>query len=510
MRESLARSQRLDASILDEGEYNGLSVDLGHTIPNPDPDLGTLALILGESVLDLEEGCEESEAENENEDQDQDADDEECEQFESDLNASAPGAAACMSTSQVLKLDNFNGFDSVEVGDEDDGEARPVSPSPISSPCPIGRASDVLSGTGDDGGGVRGGKPDARIESELEHGQGPESFSISPELAAMMGDLLDKDDAGLSHGHDGLDGTGPYSWKPLVNPSEPRARKAACFFFNPTLEQVPEDKSLAYPDEQNGGKTVDLTDGLADAGVDEAFHVNLNWGQDDGSDDGHEGGEEGGEGEGGHDDQLMATQRSLDFGDDTSGMEGADGLDMSRTRAIDSTLLLNDGVVGDADEASPKSGGVGEDGPFGPIPTDTYGLWMQKQAHCDENNPDAHLFAAVHQRDLDALDAGLKGEGGVDVDGPRDDYGNTLLLAAAHAGSKRVVRWCVQNGASLDSVNRYGNTALHILVEFRQRKLVRYLKRKGASTEAKNEAGLSCFQRLADCGERGDGELGSS
>ena len=40
-----------------------------------------------------------------------------------------------------------------------------------------------------------------------------------------------------------------------------------------------------------------------------------------------------------------------------------------------------------------------------------------------------------------------------------------MLLIAAHAGRRRIVRWSVDLGADVNLTNRFGNTALHIALE---------------------------------------------
>ena len=68
--------------------------------------------------------------------------------------------------------------------------------------------------------------------------------------------------------------------------------------------------------------------------------------------------------------------------------------------------------------------------------------------------PYAEALAAAAAGDQEALAAALRAEEGLRVDEPRDDYGNTPLMVAARHGHRRVVRWCVSQGADLDHTNR--------------------------------------------------------
>ena len=163
---------------------------------------------------------------------------------------------------------------------------------------------------------------------------------------------------------------------------------------------------------------------------------------------------------------------------------------------------------------------------------DTYGRWMQAQcgftqskqqrgssaAAIAERTAAERCFALLRRKAFDELDrvlalpppdgavtgngAGGGGGGcsGWGVDGPRDDHGNTLLLAAVHGGSKRAVRWCLSSGADAKSANRFGNTALHFAVELGLDKVARHLlaPRFALDLKAANARGLTAFERLAD------------
>jgi len=89
--------------------------------------------------------------------------------------------------------------------------------------------------------------------------------------------------------------------------------------------------------------------------------------------------------------------------------------------------------------------------------------------------------------------------GGVFVDAPLDEFGNTLLLAACQHGSRKAVKWCLGRGSSSNAQNRFGNTCLHFLVEFKLDAIARHLQKKhGADSSIPNVRGLTCFQRIAD------------
>ena len=101
-----------------------------------------------------------------------------------------------------------------------------------------------------------------------------------------------------------------------------------------------------------------------------------------------------------------------------------------------------------------SSGGGG-----GPVrQTDTYGHWMASQCGCSPTSPHLEVFALLRSRAFDRLAQAIDCSPGGGVDGPRDDFGNTLFLAACHGGSKRAIRWCLAQGADVNASNRFGNT----------------------------------------------------
>jgi len=141
--------------------------------------------------------------------------------------------------------------------------------------------------------------------------------------------------------------------------------------------------------------------------------------------------------------------------------------------------------------------------------SDTYGAWMQKQ-YGHISNTFTPFFEALENRNFTELESLLDTlfDSGDHftcdntnslLDTPRDDYSNTLFMAACHTGSKRGIRWCLSHGANVDCQNMYGNTGLHFAVEFGLAKISIYLReRQNASTEIKNDLGLTCNERSSE------------
>ena len=72
----------------------------------------------------------------------------------------------------------------------------------------------------------------------------------------------------------------------------------------------------------------------------------------------------------------------------------------------------------------------------------------------------------------------------------RDDFGNTMLIAAAQNNRKRISKAVIQFGTPLDAQNNKGQTALHCCYEFGYTALADYIVSKGANLCIPNAAGL--------------------
>jgi len=76
----------------------------------------------------------------------------------------------------------------------------------------------------------------------------------------------------------------------------------------------------------------------------------------------------------------------------------------------------------------------------------------------------------------------------------RDEFGNTTLMLAAQAGSKRMCKILMRHGADLNARNNRGQTALHFCYSFRYVELGDYLRAKGADDMILNDHGLTCYE----------------
>ncbi|CAM9295450.1 unnamed protein product [Ectocarpus sp. 13 AM-2016] len=87
----------------------------------------------------------------------------------------------------------------------------------------------------------------------------------------------------------------------------------------------------------------------------------------------------------------------------------------------------------------------------------------------------------------------------------KDSNGNTLLLLAAQQGNKRIAKFLLRKGATMNLQNMDGNTVLHFCYSHghQARKngtaaadLANYLKTKGADDSLLNSEGLTCYEGL--------------
>mmetsp|Transcript_19942 Transcript_19942/g.45269 ORF Transcript_19942/g.45269 Transcript_19942/m.45269 type:complete len:211 (+) Transcript_19942:1374-2006(+) len=77
-----------------------------------------------------------------------------------------------------------------------------------------------------------------------------------------------------------------------------------------------------------------------------------------------------------------------------------------------------------------------------------------------------------------------------------DHFGNTLLILACQQGSKRMCKFLIRRGGSINLQNHAGNTGLHYLHTFNNSSLADYLIQKGADDSLLNAEGLTCYEGL--------------
>jgi ankyrin repeat protein len=79
----------------------------------------------------------------------------------------------------------------------------------------------------------------------------------------------------------------------------------------------------------------------------------------------------------------------------------------------------------------------------------------------------------------------------------RDSKGNTLLMAAAQNGNKRIAKLALRKGADINLRNLTGQTALHFAFSYGYEELGNYLISKGADDSLTNAEGLTCYEGLS-------------
>ena len=78
----------------------------------------------------------------------------------------------------------------------------------------------------------------------------------------------------------------------------------------------------------------------------------------------------------------------------------------------------------------------------------------------------------------------------------RDSKGNTLLIAAAQNGNKRIAKLALRKGADINLKNLTGQTALHFAFAYGYEDLGNYMISKGADDTITNAEGLTCYEGL--------------
>ena len=138
---------------------------------------------------------------------------------------------------------------------------------------------------------------------------------------------------------------------------------------------------------------------------------------------------------------------------------------------------------------------------------DNYSTWFSEQiGWCCEGeafegkDEIMELFNLVTTKDTVGLEGGQLSDDACNdfkvFHDIRDDYGNTLLMASAHVGFKRGVKYFIKRGWDVNARNKYGNTAMHFAVERGQYKIAEYLNKKGADLKIVNDMGLTAYERV--------------
>ena len=114
----------------------------------------------------------------------------------------------------------------------------------------------------------------------------------------------------------------------------------------------------------------------------------------------------------------------------------------------------------------------------------------------DDNHDDVigKVIFAVKNQDYSVLEKVFAELGGnIDID-TREKHGNTLLILACQRGDKKLAKFLLRRGASMNLQNHSGNTCLHYLNAYRHVDLAEYLIGKGADDRILNADGLTCYE----------------
>jgi hypothetical protein len=103
-----------------------------------------------------------------------------------------------------------------------------------------------------------------------------------------------------------------------------------------------------------------------------------------------------------------------------------------------------------------------------------------------------HAILAVKSLNFTVLEELLDGNA-VNVE-TQDEFGNTLFILACQQASKKMAKFLLRRGASINAQNHSGNTALHYLYEYDHVTLANYLLEKGADDTLLNAHGFTCFE----------------
>lgn len=112
-----------------------------------------------------------------------------------------------------------------------------------------------------------------------------------------------------------------------------------------------------------------------------------------------------------------------------------------------------------------------------------------------EHAPKTDIFAASGDGNLEAVRRHIAA--GADINAAEPAAGGTPLIVATVTGQIEVVRFLIENGASLTVANNDGATALHTAAFFAHPEVVRLLIDHGAEVNAKNIRGETPLDTVA-------------
>ena len=101
---------------------------------------------------------------------------------------------------------------------------------------------------------------------------------------------------------------------------------------------------------------------------------------------------------------------------------------------------------------------------------------------------------AAKTSSISEMEDALEEDIGIDI---TDQFGNSLLVLAAQQGSKRMCKYLLRRGASINWQNLQGNTALHYAFAYKNEDLAAYLKLRGADDSILNAQQLTCYEGLS-------------
>ena len=124
---------------------------------------------------------------------------------------------------------------------------------------------------------------------------------------------------------------------------------------------------------------------------------------------------------------------------------------------------------------------------------DTYRIWTENQCR---GTGTLEVFSSLYDKDFKRFKSLLSAYEDEGVAYPVDENGNTLLMAAALLGFRKVARYLVRKGVGIDLQNIFGNTSLHFAREMNQFGIVDILLKKGANGLICNKLGNTFSERV--------------
>jgi hypothetical protein len=101
---------------------------------------------------------------------------------------------------------------------------------------------------------------------------------------------------------------------------------------------------------------------------------------------------------------------------------------------------------------------------------------------------------AAKTSSISEMEDALEEDIGIDI---IDQFGNSLLVLAAQQGSKRMCKYLLRRGATINWQNLQGNTAMHYAHAYKNEDLASYLKLRGADDSILNAQQLTCYEGLS-------------